>query len=311
MTASGDLPLTGVTIVALEHAIAAPLATRHLADLGARVIKVERPGTGDFARDYDARVRGIFSDFVWVNRSKESVVLDLKDEDGREALSRLLHRADVFVENLAPGAVARLGFGSERLRERHPSLIACSISGYGQTGEYGSKKAYDLVIQCETGVVSITGTSDEPVKVGIPIADIAAGMYAYSGILAALIRRERTGRGAIVDVSMLEALGEWVGFPSYYAMYGGDDLPRTGVSHSAIAPYGPFTTGDSEQVFVGVQNEREWERLCDVVLDEPELARDERFASNSARVANRDALTARIAAVASRVLAEIGMGVAS
>ena len=291
------LPLEGMTVVSLEQAVAAPFATRQLADLGARVIKVERPEVGDFARGYDRTVNGLASHFVWLNRSKESLTLNLKEDGAKEVLGRLLEDADVFVQNLAPGAARRLGLGAEELREKNPSLVHCSISGYGEGGPYTQKKAYDLLVQCEAGLVSITGTPETPSKVGISIADIAAGMYAYSGILAALLRRGRTGEGATLEVSMLEALGEWMGFPAYFAGYGGEEPKRSGASHAAIAPYGPFECGDGEVVFLGIQNEREWESFCDAVLGQPGLTRDERFAGNSERVANRDDLHKEIEAI--------------
>jgi itaconate CoA-transferase len=298
---SGNLPLKGITVVALEQAVAAPFATRQLADLGARVIKVERPQVGDFARSYDGTVKGMASHFVWLNRSKESLTLDLKEDKSKEALHQLVARADVFIQNLAPGAAGRLGFGAEDLREKYPRLVYCSVSGYGATGPYKDKKAYDLLVQCEAGLVSITGTPETPSKVGISAADIAAGMYAYSGILAALLRREKTGEGATLDVSMLEALGEWMGFPAYFAGYGGEEPKRSGASHAAIAPYGPFECGDGEIVFLGIQNEREWEKFCEQVLESPELADDVRFASNSERVANREALHEEIESVFARL----------
>ena len=284
------LPLSGMTVVSLEQAVAAPFATRQLADLGARVIKVERPGVGDFARGYDTTVNGLASHFVWLNRSKESLTLNLKESVAKEALLRLLEGADVFVQNLAPGAAARLGLGAGELREKHPHLVHCGISGYGEDGPYARKKAYDLLVQCEAGLVSITGTPETPSKVGISVADIAAGMYAYSGILAALLRKGRTGEGATLEVSMLEALGEWMGFPAYFAGYGGNEPRRSGASHAAIAPYGPFECGDGEVVFFGIQNEREWESFCETVLDQPDLAHDRRFGSNSERVTNLDDL---------------------
>ena len=274
----------------MEQAVAAPFATRQLADLGARVIKVERPEVGDFARGYDRTVKGLSSHFVWLNRSKESLTLNLKEEGAKKVLRRLIEKADVFIQNLAPGAAGRLGFDAEVLRQRHPRLVVCDVSGYGSSGPYRDKKAYDLLVQCEAGLVSITGTPDAPSKVGVSIADIACGMYAYSGILAALFRRERTGEGANLEVSLFEALAEWMGFPAYYAMYGGKEPPRTGASHAAIAPYGPFECGDGETIFLGLQNEREWERFCEVVLEQPALADDERFESNSERVENVDAL---------------------
>jgi itaconate CoA-transferase len=298
------LPLEGITVVTLEQAVAAPFATRQLADLGARVIKVERPGTGDFARSYDATVKGLSSHFVWLNRSKESLTLDLKKDRTREVLNLLIEQADVFVQNLAPGATGRLGFGTEALRERHPRLIVCDVSGYGSSGPYRDKKAYDLLVQCEAGLVSITGTPEVPSKVGIAVADIAAGMYAYSGILAALFRRERTGEGAALEVSLFEALAEWMGFPAYYAMYGGKEPPRSGGRHASIAPYGPFECGDGNQIFFGVQNEREWERFCEVVLGRPEMANDELFDGNSHRVENRKALEEEISAVLGRLSSE-------
>ena len=291
------LPFEGITVVALEQAVAAPFATRHLADLGARVIKIERPGTGDFARHYDETVNGQSSHFVWLNRSKESLTLDLKQEAARDILRRLLTRADVFIQNLAPGAAERLGFGAQVVRAAHPRLIVCAISGYGATGPYRDKKAYDLLVQCETGLVSVTGAPDEPAKAGISVADIAAGMYAYSGILTALYQRERTGVGAALDVSLFEALGEWMGYPAYYAAYGGTPPARTGASHATIAPYGPFAAGDGQQINLGIQNEREWVAFCEQVLQRPALAQDARFATNSARVAHRLALHAEIGAV--------------
>jgi itaconate CoA-transferase len=291
-------PLTGLTVVTLEHAIAGPFATRQLADLGARVIKVERPGSGDFARGYDARVRGLASHFVWTNRSKESVTLDVKHPDGAKALERLvLDKADVVVQNLAPGAAARLGLGFDRLSAMKPEIIVCDISGYGADGPYRDKKAYDLLIQSEAGFLSVTGTPEEPSKAGPSIADIAAGMYAYTNILAALLERGRTGRGRHIDVSMLESLIEWTSYPLYYAFDGAAPPPRTGAAHATIYPYGPFPTGaDGGSVMLGLQNEREWVNFCDVVLQRPELATDPRFVGNANRVAERDALRALIVA---------------
>jgi itaconate CoA-transferase len=291
------LPLSGITVVALEQAVAAPFATRQLADLGARVIKVERPGGGDFARSYDTVAKGLSSHFVWLNRTKESITLDLKKQGTRGVMERLLARADVFVQNLAPGAAGRLGFGAAVLRDKHPRLIVCDVSGYGSSGPYKDKKAYDLLVQCEAGLVSITGTPNTPSKVGIAVADIAAGMYAYSGILAALLRRERTGEGAALEVSLFEALAEWMGFPAYYAMYGGSEPPRSGARHASIAPYGPFECGDGEAIFFGIQNEREWRRFCEAVLGRPEVASDELFENNSRRVENRETLEEEISAV--------------
>ena len=289
--------LAGITVVAVEQAVAAPFATRQLADQGARVLKIERPEVGDFARGYDETVHGLASHFVWLNRSKESVALDLKSDQGREALQALVDRADVFIQNLAPGAADRLGFGAAEQRARNPELIHVSISGYGSTGPYATKKAYDLLVQCEAGLVSLTGTPETPSKVGISVADIAAGMYAYSGILSGLLRRERGGGGATIEVPMLEALGEWMGFPYNYAEYGGSQPPRTGASHAAIAPYGPFHCAEDQQIFLGIQNEREWARFCEQVLRRPELATDQRFVRNSERVRNRAELTAYLEAV--------------
>ena len=287
---TSPLPLNGLTVVSVEQAIAAPFASRQLADLGARVIKVERPGTGDFARHYDTTVKGLASHFVWTNRSKESLTLDLKTEEGAEVLRRLLARADVHIHNLAPGAMSRLGFAPDVLREAHPRLVICEISGYGATGPSRDRKAYDLLVQSETGLVSITGTPDTPSKVGISIADIAAGMYAFSSILAALLRRATTGAGAVLDISMFDALAEWMGYAAYYTGYGGRALPRTGARHAAIAPYGPYRAGDGRLVYLGLQNEREWTRFCAEVLGQPDLALDSRFSSNAGRVEHHDAL---------------------
>jgi itaconate CoA-transferase len=290
-------PLDDITVLALEQAVAAPLATRHLADLGARVIKIERPGTGDFARSYDTTVRGMSSHFVWLNRSKESLTLDIKQAESRQILSPLLSRADVFVQNLAPGAAERLGLGSDELRSRYPRLIVCNISGYGSSGPYRDKKAYDLLIQSEAGLLSITGTEDEPSKAGISVADIAGGMYAYSAILTALLMRQRTGRGTAINVSLFEALSEWMGFPAYFTRYGGKAPARTGASHAVIAPYGPFQSRDRKPVFLSIQNEREWDRFCRIVLERAELATDPRFNSAPLRVAHRQELDAAIADV--------------
>jgi itaconate CoA-transferase len=288
------LPLKGITVVSIEQAVAAPFATRQLADMGARVIKIERPPTGDFARSYDTTVNGMSSHFVWINRSKESVVLDLKKTGARVVLERLLSEADVFIHNLAPGAVEKLGFRSEVRKEKYPTLIICSISGYGSDGIYRDKKAYDLLIQCEAGLVSITGTQDTPSKSGISIADIAAGMYAFSGILTALLARNQTGKGTVMEVSMLEALGEWMGYPLYYSMYGDTEPKRNGASHATIYPYGPFTAGDNKVVFLGIQNEREWSNFCEQVLKNPSLASDSRFDCNSKRVSNKEILKQKI-----------------
>ena len=287
-------PLQGITVVTLEHAIAAPFCTRQLADLGARVIKVERPGVGDFARAYDSRVQGLASHFVWTNRSKESLTLDLKHAQASDVLARLLKDADVLVQNLAPGAAARLGLSYEALQAAHPRLIVCDISGYGDDpaapGPYRDKKAYDLLIQSEAGFLSVTGTPDDPAKAGCSIADIAAGMYAYTNILAALIERGKTGRGCRIDVSMLESMTEWMSYPLYYSYSGAEPPPRAGASHATIYPYGPFTAGDGRTVMLGLQNEREWQLFCAKVLRRPELADDERFNANARRVAAKPAL---------------------
>jgi len=294
MTKTMKRPLDGITVVSLEHAIAAPFCTRQLADLGARVIKVERPGEGDFARAYDQRVKGLASHFVWVNRSKESITLDLKQPAALAVLHQLIARADVLVQNLAPGAAERMGLGAKALRAQHPRLIACDISGYGNDGPYRDKKAYDLLIQSEAGYLSVTGTPDEPVKSGNSIADIAAGMYAYSSILAALLQRGQTGEGSHIDVSMLESLVEWMGYPLYYAFDGAPPPPRSGAAHATIYPYGPFATGGDGTVMLGLQNEREWRAFCDTVLLQPELATDARFNSNAGRNQNRESLKALI-----------------
>ena len=292
----GVRPLDGITVVSLEHAIAAPFCTRQLADLGARVIKVERPGTGDFARGYDQRVNGLASHFVWTNRSKESLTLDLKQDSATEVLDSLLATADVLVQNLAPGATARMGLSFEALHQRFPRLIVCDISGYGAGGPYEKKKAYDLLIQSEGGFLSVTGGpgEEEMAKAGCSIADIAAGMYAYTGILSALLLRGRTGEGSHLDVSMLESLVEWMNYPMYYAYDGATPPPRAGAAHATIYPYGPFPIGDGTTVMLGLQNEREWQLFCDKVLLTPELAKDERFSANFKRVENRQALRALI-----------------
>ena len=289
---NGLRPLDGITVVSLEHAIAAPFCTRQLADLGARVIKVERPGTGDFARGYDQRVNGLASHFVWTNRSKESLTLDLKQDSATEVLDSLLATADVLVQNLAPGAAARMGLSFEALHQRFPRLIVCDISGYGIGGPYEKKKAYDLLIQSEGAFLSVTGGpgEDEMAKAGCSIADIAAGMYAYTGILSALLLRGRTGEGSHLDVSMLESLVEWMNYPMYYAYDGAPPPPRAGAAHATIYPYGPFPIGDGTTVMLGLQNEREWQLFCDKVLLMPELAKDERFSANFKRVKNRQAL---------------------
>jgi len=298
------LPLAGITIISLEQAVAAPFATRQLADLGARVIKVERPGGGDFARGYDETVRGLSSHFVWLNRSKESLSLDLKHPQARAIIHRLLQDADLFIQNLAPGAAERIGLGAEALSEHYPRLIVCAISGYGSSGPYRDKKAYDLLVQGETGLISITGTPETPAKVGISAADIAAGMYAFSGMLTALYQRERTGKGSALEVSLFEALGEWMSYPAYFAAYGGAAPPRSGASHATIAPYGPFHAGDGKLLTLGLQNEREWARFCELVLEQPRLLADPRFARNAQRVANREALSAIIDTVFSQLSVE-------
>ncbi|WP_116215008.1 CaiB/BaiF CoA transferase family protein [Streptomyces olivoreticuli] len=288
------LPLHGITVVALEQAVAAPFATRQLADLGARVIKVERPGHGDFARDYDRSVKGLSAYFVWVNRGKESLVLDLKAASDRSLLDRVLARADVFIQNLGPGAAERLGFGSGELRARHPRLITCDVSGYGTSGPYRDKKAYDLLVQCETGLVSITGDPDSPARPGISIADIAGGMYAYTGILSALYERERTGEGSQLSVSLFDALAEWMGHPYFTEAYDGPPVSRNGARHPTISPYGHYRCGDGARVFLSVQNDREWVSLCEGVLGQAALIRDPRFADNPLRRAHDDDLTALI-----------------
>jgi itaconate CoA-transferase len=299
-------PLDGITVVSLEHAIAAPFCTRQLADLGARVIKVERPGSGDFARGYDERVNGLASHFVWTNRSKESLTLDLKQDDASAVLERLLEQADVLVQNLAPGAAARMGLSFEELHKRFPQLIVCDISGYGEGGPYEQKKAYDLLIQSEGGFLSVTGGAgeDDMAKAGCSIADIAAGMYAYTGVLSALLLRGKTGVGSHVDVSMLESLVEWMSYPLYYAYEGATPPPRAGAAHATIYPYGPFPSGDGGTVMLGLQNEREWAAFCDKVLEQPELAGDERFSANFKRSANRAELQAIIISVFSQMSAE-------
>ena len=300
-------PLEGVTVVTLEQAVAAPFATRQLADLGARVIKIERPGVGDFARAYDQRVNGLSSHFVWLNRSKESLTLDVKRPESKDVLDRLLQGADVFVQNLAPGAVERLGLDTGTLRQRYPRLIVCGISGYGTTGPFRDRKAYDLLVQAESGLVSITGSETEPAKSAIAVADIAAGMYGFTSVLTALIARGRSGTGTTIEVSMLEALGEWMGYPLYYTTYGGSPLPRTGARHAAIAPYGPFAVSAGDVVYLGLQNEREWVAFCDQVLCRPELARDARFDSNPQRIQHLEALHAADRRGSWRIVDERGL----
>jgi itaconate CoA-transferase len=297
-------PLDGITVVTLEHAIAAPFCTRQLADLGARVIKVERPGVGDFARAYDERVHGLASHFVWTNRSKESLTLDVKHDEADTILTKLLESADVLVQNLAPGAAERLGMSYDALKEKYPRLIVCDISGYGADGPYRDKKAYDLLIQSESGFLSVTGSPDEPAKAGCSMSDIAAGMYAYTNILAALLQRGKTGKGCRIDVSMLECTVEWMSYPLYYAFEGAAPPPRAGAAHATIYPYGPFPAGDGKTVMLGLQNEREWKAFCDKVLQQPELATDERFSSNSRRTAARQELRAIIVEAFARMTAD-------
>jgi itaconate CoA-transferase len=291
------LPLHGITVVAIEQAVAAPFATRQLADLGARVIKIERPDGGDFARGYDTTVKGLSSHFVWLNRSKESLTLDLKRPEAQRVLARLLERADVFVQNLAPGAADRLGASPAGLRAHYPRLVVCSVSGYGSSGPYSQKKAYDLLVQSEVGLISITGTQETPSKVGISIADIAAGMYAYSGVLTALLARTASGKGTTIEVSLFDALAEWMGYAAYYTAYGGSAPPRSGPDHASIAPYGPFRSREGGDVYLGIQNGREWTRFCADVLRAPDLADDQRFRTNSSRVEHRVALHEAIEAV--------------
>ncbi len=298
------LPLQDITIVALEQAVAVPFATRQLADLGARVIKIERPEVGDFARAYDKVVHGESSHFVWLNRGKESLTLDVKHEEAEKIFHKLLSKADVFIQNLAPGATDRLGLSAAELTQKYPRLIVCDLSGYGRDGPYGDKKAYDLLVQCETGVVSVTGTKDEPAKSGISVADIAGGMYAFSGILTALYQRERTGKGTSFEVTLFEALGEWMSYPAYYAAYSGKAPPRSGAAHAVIFPYGPFDCGDGKTVFFGIQNEREWDKFCRVVLQQPELGSDPRFTPNPKRIQNQAELEPIISKVLQSLTSE-------
>ena len=290
-------PLDGITVISLEQAVAAPFTTRQLADLGARVIKIERPKVGDFARDYDATVKGMSSHFVWLNRSKESLTLDLKHSSATPILEKLLERADVVIQNLGPGAARRLGLGAESVLPKYPRLIVCDVSGYGDNGPYGSNKAYDLLVQAEAGVLSVTGTAETPSKVGISIADIATGMYAYSGILTALYQREKSGKGTRIEVTMLEALTEWMGYPLYYTHFSGTAPARTGPDHATIVPYGRYQTGDGKSIMLGLQNEREWAVFCEKVLLQPDLAQDPRYSSNSKRAANRSEINALITEV--------------
>ena len=295
------LPLAGITVVSLEQAVAAPFASRQLADLGARVIKLERPKVGDFARDYDQSVKGQSAYFVWLNRSKESLTLDVKHAGAGEILNRLVARADIFIQNLAPGAAKRLGLGADELRAKHPRLIVCDISGYGDTGPYAQKKAYDLLVQSEAGVLSVTGTEEAPSKVGISITDIGTGLHAYAAILAALYERERTGKGRRIEVTMFEAMVEWMSHPLYYTHFGGRAPKRSGPDHATIVPYGRFRAGDGEHVIFGIQNEREWAAFCRDVLKQPELARDSRYDNNTRRTAAR----AEVVALIERVFADL------
>lgn len=288
------LPLSGVTVLSLEHAVAAPFATRQLADLGARVIKVERTGSGDFARQYDESVDGLASYFVWLNRSKESISIDVKTDEGMQLLHRIADSADVIVQNLGPGAAARLGLGAAEVRARDARKIVLSITGWGSTGPWADRKAYDLLVQCETGLVSLTGTPDEVAKVGVSIADIAAGMYGFSGVLAALYQRQATGEGATLEVSLFEALAEWVGQPAHFTAGAGRQPGRFGAQHATIAPYGPFTAADGHVFLLAIQNEPEWNRLCEIVFDDPELAQDSRFGSNTLRVQHRDLVNEKV-----------------
>jgi len=288
-------PLQGVTFVAVEQAVAGPFATRQLADLGARVIKIERPDGGDFARAYDVTVKGMASHFVWLNRSKESLTLDLKRPEAMRVIERLLENADVFLQNLAPGAIDRLGLGADALRRRYPRLIICNLSGYGTSGPYADKKAYDLIIQSEVGMLAVTGTEDTPSKVGVSIADISAGVYAYSGILTALLARKDSGEGTVVDVALIDTLGEWMSYAAYYTQYGGTQPPRSGASHATIAPYGSYRTCDGA-IIIAVHNKVEWTEFCSRVLQQPALAEDPRFQTNVLRVQHREALTEAIEA---------------
>ncbi len=295
-SSSSPRPLDGITVISLEQAVAAPLCTRHLAEMGARVIKIERPGTGDFARHYDERVHGLSSHFVWVNRSKESLTLNLKHPSAMAIMHQLLQEADVLVQNLAPGAADRLGLSFKTLQPTYPQLVVCDISGYGQGGPYETKKAYDLLIQAESGFLSVSGSPDNIAKAGCSVADIAAGMYAHSSILAALMLRDRTNEGSHIDVSMLESAIEWMGFPMYYAFEGATPPPRAGAAHATIYPYGPFAVADGSEVMLGLQNEREWQAFCREVLGDADLVDDPRFASNSLRLENKQALRTKILA---------------
>jgi itaconate CoA-transferase len=291
---SSPRPLDGITVLSLEQAVSAPFATRQLADLGARVIKIERPIVGDFARNYDTRVNGLASYFVWLNRSKESLTLDVKHPEAKNILAKLLEKSDVLVQNLAPGAAARLGLSEQALRPFHPRLILCEISGYGDDGPYRDKKAYDMMLQAEAGLIAATGTPEAQARPGLSVADISAGMYAYSSVLAALLLRSRTGEGSRIDVSMLETMTEWMSNPLYYSFAGASVPARSGAFHPSVQPYGPFRAGDGREVMLGVQNEREWAVFCAEVLARPELAADARFDTNVKRAAHRTELLASI-----------------
>src|SRR3569832_966315 len=289
-----NLPPSGVTVISLEQAIAAPLASRHLADWGARGIKIERPGAGDFCRDYDHVMNGMSSQFVWTNRSKESLAIDIKSDEGKRVLDALLPKADIFVQNLAPGAAERLGLDAASLLQTFPRIIACDVSGYGSGGPYSNKKAYDLLVQCEAGVLAVNGTEAEPAKVGLSIVDIATGMYILNGVLLALYRREKTGKGTAFQVSLFDSIADWMSYPAYYTHSTGRPLPRTGAKHATIAPYGPFRVGDGNTIFIGIQNDREWKSLCSLVLGAAGFADHPRFCTNPQRMRNRDELQVHI-----------------
>ncbi len=299
-----NLPLSGITVVSLEQAVAAPFCSRQLAELGARVIKIERPEVGDFARGYDQAVHGQSGYFLWLNRSKESLALDVKKDESKQILANLIAKADVFIQNLAPGAAQRLGLGADELMQKHPRLIVCDISGYGDSGPYAHKKAYDLLIQSEAGILAVTGTKDSPAKVGVSLTDIGTGLHAYSGILSALFQRERTGKGSRIEVTMFEAMVEWMNHPLMYEHFGGKRLQRAGTDHAIIVPYGRFTAGDGKDVMLGIQNEREWASFCAKVLDQPELATDPRYNNNTKRLAARDELIELITGIFAKKTAE-------
>ena len=299
-----NLPLSGITVISLEQAVAAPFCSRQLAELGARVIKIERPEVGDFARGYDQAVQGQSGYFLWLNRSKESLALDVKKDESKQILSSLIAKADVFIQNLAPGAAKRLGLSADELMAKHPRLIVCDISGYGDSGPYAHKKAYDLLIQSEAGILAVTGTKESPAKVGVSLTDIGTGLHAYSGILSALYQRERTGKGSRIEVTMFEAMVEWMNHPLMYEHFGGKPMQRAGPDHAIIVPYGRFTAGDGKDVMLGIQNEREWASFCDQVLGQPGLATDERYNNNTKRLAARDELIALITGIFANMTAE-------